>query len=143
METTIESRKPTLLCVDDNQTVLHFRKMLLESVGYSVLVASDSVTAIELFSSSAVDMVMSDHLLQGKTGTELAAEMKRLKPTIPIVIVSGMVEEPEGMDHADLFICKGEPPPIWLKKISDVLQKSRCRPRSPRSTKRRRLSRWL
>jgi hypothetical protein len=39
--------------------------------------------------------------------------------------MSGMVEEPEGMEYADLFIGKGEAPPIWLKKISDVLQQSR------------------
>ena len=116
----------TILCIDDNEIALKVRRMVLEVAGYSVLTASDVELAMQSFISAAVDMVMSDHLLQGKTGTDLAAEMKRLKPTIPIVIVSGMVEEPEGMEHADLFIGKGEPPPIWLKKISDVLQKSRC-----------------
>ena len=80
----------------------------------------------QLFTASNVDMVISDHLLQGTTGTELAAEMKRLKPTIPIVIMSAMVQEPEGMEHADLFVVKGEAPALWLKKISDLLQKSRC-----------------
>jgi DNA-binding response OmpR family regulator len=96
--------------------------MVLEVAGYAVLTASDVELAMQLFTSAAVDMVISDHLLQGKTGTELAAEMKRLKPTIPIVIVSGMVEEPEGMEHADLFIGKGVAPPIWLKKIANVLK---------------------
>ena len=76
---------------------------------------------------------MSDHLLQGKTGTELAAEMRRLKPRIPIVIMSGVVQEPEGMEHADLFIVKGEAPPIWLKKISDLLQRSRCQAPQPKA----------
>jgi len=61
--------------------------MLLESVGYSVLVASDSVTAIELFSSSSVDMVVS-HFLQDGTEIELASAMKRLKPDVPIAIIS-------------------------------------------------------
>jgi DNA-binding NtrC family response regulator len=70
---------------------------------------------------------MSDHLLEGTTGTELAAEMKRLKPAIPIVIMSGVVQEPEGMEHADLFIGKAEAPPIWLEKIADLLQRTRCR----------------
>ena len=121
METTIESRKPTLLCIDDNQTVLHFRKMLLESVGYSVLVASDSVTAIELFSSSAVDMVVSDHVLDDGSGTELAAVMKRLKPDVPIAIISGLVEAPEGIEHADLFISKTDSPPEVLEKIAGLL----------------------
>jgi CheY-like chemotaxis protein len=116
----------TILCIDDNETALNVRKMVLEVAGYSVLTASDVDLAMQLFTSSAVDMVISDHLLQGKTGTELAAEMKRLKPAIPIVIVSGVVQEPEGVEHADLYIVKGEAPAVWLKKISDVLQNNRC-----------------
>jgi CheY-like chemotaxis protein len=116
----------TILCIDDNETALKVRKMVLEVAGYSVLTASDVDIAMQLFTASVVDMVISDHLLQGKTGTELAAEMKRLKPATPIVIVSGVVQEPEGMEHADLFIVKGEAPAVWLKKISDVLQKCRC-----------------
>jgi hypothetical protein len=51
--------------------------------------------------------------------------MKRLKPSIPIVIISGMVEKPEGIEHADLFICKGEAPPFWLKRIAELLQRNR------------------
>jgi CheY-like chemotaxis protein len=121
METTIESRKPTLLCVDDNQTVLHFRKMLLESVGYSVLVASDSTAAMAIFSSSEVDMVLSDHVMEDGSGTELAAVMKRLKPDVPIAIISGLVEAPEGIEHADLFISKTDSPPEVLQKISELL----------------------
>ena len=121
MEATTETRKPTLLCIDDNQTVLHFRKMLLESVGYAVLVASDSVTAIELFSSSAVDMVVSDHVLDDGSGTELAAVMKRLKPDVPIAIISGLVEAPERIEHADLFISKTDSPPEIFQKIARLL----------------------
>jgi CheY-like chemotaxis protein len=116
----------TILIIDDNETALNIRKMVLEVAGYSVLTASDVALAMQLFTASAVDIVISDHLLEGKTGTELAAEMKRLNPAIPIVIVSGLVEAPEGMEHADLFIVKGEAPPIWLKKISGLLQQSRC-----------------
>jgi DNA-binding NtrC family response regulator len=116
----------TILCIDDDQTALNVRKMVLEVAGYSVLTASDFDLAMRLFTASAVDIVISDQLLQGKTGTALAAEMKRLKPATPIVIVSGVVQEPEGMEYADLFMVKGEAPAVWLKKISDVLQKSRC-----------------
>jgi DNA-binding NtrC family response regulator len=124
----VSAKQPaaTILIIDDNEAALNVRKMVLEVAGYSVLTASDVGRAMHLFTASTVDIVMSDHLLQGKTGTELAAEMKRLKPTIPIVIMSGVVQEPEGMEHADLFICKGEAPPVWLKKISDLLQQSQC-----------------
>ena len=121
METTTESRKPTLLCVDDNETALHVRKLVLESAGYRVLVASDSATAMEIFSSSVVDIVVSDHFLQDGTGIELAAAMKKLKPDVPIVIISGLVDAPEGIEHADLFISKADTPPQMLQKISDLL----------------------
>jgi CheY-like chemotaxis protein len=123
--------KPTLLCIDDNETALKIRKMVLEMAGHSVVTAIDAESAMQVFTTTRVDMVISDHLLQGKTGTELAAEMRRLKPRIPIVIMSGVVQEPEGMEHADLFICKGEAPAVCLKKISDLLQQSRCQ--APRS----------
>jgi CheY-like chemotaxis protein len=122
METTTESRKPTLLCVDDNETALHVRKLVLESAGYRVLVASDSATAMEIFSSSVVDIVVSDHFLQDGTGIELAAAMKKLKPDVPIVIISGLVDAPEGIEHADLFISKADAPPEILRKISELLR---------------------
>jgi CheY-like chemotaxis protein len=120
------SGKPTLLCVDDNQTVLHVRKLVLESAGYSVLTASNSATALELFSSSMVELVVSDYSLGDGTGIELAAAMKNRKPDVPIAIISGMVEAPEGMEHADLFICKGDPPSLVLQKISGLLTNRVC-----------------
>jgi CheY-like chemotaxis protein len=122
MKTTTESRKPTLLCIDDNQSALHVRQMVLESAGYTVLIAIDSAAAMEIFSSSVVDIVVSDHFLQDGTGIELATAMKKLKPDVPIVIISGLVDEPEGMEHADLFISKADSPPEILRKISELLR---------------------
>ena len=122
MKTTTESRKPTLLCIDDNQSALHVRQMVLESAGYTVLIAIDSAAAMEIFSSSVVDMVVSDHFLQDGTGIELAAAMRKLKPAVPIVIISGLVDAPEGMEHADLFISKADSPPEVLRKISELLR---------------------
>ena len=122
MKTTTESRKPTLLCIDDNQSALHVRQMVLESAGYTVLIAIDSAAAMVLFSLSAVDMVVSDHFLQDGTGIELAAAMRKLKPDVPIVIISGLVDAPEGMEHADLFISKADSPPEVLRKISELLR---------------------
>jgi len=94
--------------------------MVLKSAGYTVLVASDSTAAMQIFSSSAVDLVVSDHLLQGCTGIELAAAMKELKPDVPIVIISGLVDAPDGIECADLFISKADPPRV-LQRISELL----------------------
>ena len=111
-----------LLCIDDNATALQIRKVVLESAGYFVLAASDSATAMQLFSSSPVDLVISDYFLQSGTGTELAAAMKQLEPEVPIVILSGALEPLDRMEHADMFICKNESPPDVLRKISELLK---------------------
>ncbi len=124
----------TILIIDDDETALNIRKLVLEAARYSVMTASDVDLAMQLFTARAVDIVIIDHLLEGKTGTELAAEMKRLKPRIPIAIMSRVMQEPEGMEHADLFIVKGEAPAVWLKKISDLLQRSRCQAPQSKAT---------
>ncbi len=113
----------TVLCVDDNVTALYVRKRVLESAGYSVLVAEDAKTAMQLFTSTDIGIVLTDYFLQGTTGMELAAEMKRLKPNIPIVILSGAVELPEGVVHADLFLSKTETPLAVLQKVSELLNR--------------------
>lgn len=113
--------RPVVLCIDANQTYLHFRKLVLESVGYSVLTASDSETAMELFKSSAVSLVLTDDCLRNGTGIELARAMKSLRPDVPIAIISALAEPPEGVEHADLFISKTESTPQILQKISELL----------------------
>jgi CheY-like chemotaxis protein len=113
----------TLLCTDDNVTALYVRKLVLESAGYSVLTADDAKTAMQIFTDTDVDLVLSDHFLQETTGVELAAEMKRLKPNVPVVILSGAVDPPEGVLHADLFLSKTETPLTVLQKIAELLNR--------------------
>jgi hypothetical protein len=81
----------TILCIDDNETALKVRKMALEVAGYSVLTASDVDLAMQLFTTSDVDIVMSDHLLQGKTGTAPATYPPSV---IPKAELSGHLQSP-------------------------------------------------
>lgn len=97
----------TLLCVDDEAPALALRKMVLERNGYTILTAANTQQAIELFKAHAVDLVVSDHLLGGELGTELAAELKRLKPKVPIILLAGA--PPESLTNIDAFFLKGEP----------------------------------
>ena len=114
--------KPRYSAVTTIREALGVRKLVSESAGYSVLAANNLATAMELFSSSAVDLVLSDHVLEDCTGTELATAIKRLKPDVPIVIFSGLVDAPEGMEHADPFISKIDSPPEFLRQISELLK---------------------
>ena len=108
---------------------LALRCLVLSSVSYEVLTAADGAAALELFRSIRSDLVITDYWLPGLTGTQVAAEMKRLKPVIPTVLFNGLVEAPLGSDHADLVITKGMPavefpPGSW--QIASLIRESAC-----------------
>ena len=102
---------------------LALRSLVLSSAGYEVLSAADGAAALELFRCIRVDLVITDYWLPGLTGTQVAAEMKQLKPAIPIVLFSGLVDAPPGRDHADLVITKGMPAVEFLREVGELLSK--------------------
>jgi CheY-like chemotaxis protein len=89
--------------------------------GYAVLTASSAEDGFELSKQNAVDLVIADHFLRGKTGTEIAREMKERKPQIPIPIVSAAAEMPAGLEFIDGFLANGDQPEILLQTITHLL----------------------
>jgi CheY-like chemotaxis protein len=117
----LELSKPVILCVDDEENPLLLRKMVLQKSGYDVLTATSGSQALGVVGSRKVDLILSDQLMPGMTGTELAKEAKALRPELPVVIVSGVNEIPTDAAHADLFISKLEGPVALGEKIASVL----------------------
>jgi CheY-like chemotaxis protein len=99
-------RLPLILCIDDSEVALCVRKLLLGHEGYSVLTANSGEEGLELFKQNPIELVIADHFLSAKTGTEIAREMKELKPEVPILIISGAMEKPDGLEFADGFLAK-------------------------------------
>ena len=101
----------TVLCVDDEQLQLQLRKMVFESAGFMVLQARSAATAMEAFESQNVDAVVMDYWLSGKNGTAVAEEMKRLRPRIPIVMLSGFSALPGEGVLVDAWLRKADSAP--------------------------------
>lgn len=112
-----------ILCIDDADIALRVRKLLLASEGYNVLTARTGEDGLELFKQNPVSLVIADHFLTAKTGTEIAREMKELKPEVPILIMSAAIQKPTGMEFADGFLAKGEPPEVLFDTIAHLLAK--------------------
>jgi DNA-binding response OmpR family regulator len=120
--TFTSSTQPLVLCIDDAEVTLRVRKLLLTSAGYAVLTASSGEEGLEVFKKNTVDLVIADHFLSDKSGTEIAGEMKALKPQVPIMIVSGAEEAPAGLEFADGFLSKLDGPDALLERIATLLQ---------------------
>jgi PAS domain S-box-containing protein len=121
-ESLASSGRPLILCIDDDQVVLRIRKLLVTGAGYDVLTASSGESGLDLFRSTAVDLVVADHFLSDSKGTEIARQMKALKPEVPILIASGGSDNPSGLQFADGFVSKGEPPDVLLAAIAGLLK---------------------
>jgi two-component system cell cycle response regulator len=113
--------KPIILCVDDSEMGLILRKAVLEKEGYWVFVARDAERAIAVCQRHPVSLIISDHMLKGETGVELAARMKATIPSVPIMMLSGT--EPESLRNIDCFLHKGEPVPTMLAMVRDLVRR--------------------
>ena len=79
------------ICVDDEESDLEALRDALASAGYQVKTALDGKTALQIFNAHAADgaILVTDIAMAPMSGTELAAEMVRLKPELRVVFVSG------------------------------------------------------
>jgi CheY-like chemotaxis protein len=77
MSDAAQFRHPLILCVEDNADYLLLRKAILEASGYTVISANSSAEALRLVRNFPVSLVISDHLLGGMTGADLATEIKK------------------------------------------------------------------
>jgi len=115
------SDKALILCVDDEEVPLTLRRLVLQKAGYSVVTATSTAQAPEIVESQYLDLVLSDHLMPGSTGTELARQIKEIWPQLPVILISGVNEVPPDAHSADLFLTKLVGPQILCDTIQQVL----------------------
>lgn len=70
--------KRTILCVDDNDQSLSYRKIMLETRGYRVASYSRGEEALERFKQGGIDLVVTDMAMPGLDGPQLIAAIKNL-----------------------------------------------------------------
>lgn len=119
------SELATILCVDDEEPGLKVRRILLESAGYNVLTASSGREGIGIFKTEKVDAVILDYWMSGLNGVATARELKRIKQSVPIMILSAygtILDEMLGV--ADVWIRKGEEDPEYLLEVLGKLLKA-------------------
>lgn len=80
-----------ILLVDDDESLLFSVELLLRQLGYIVVAMSKPQLALELFQTdpSAFDLVITDQAMPEMNGIELAAQLARIRPGIPIVLCTG------------------------------------------------------
>jgi PAS domain S-box-containing protein len=91
------SRPATILVVDDDPLIAMSTVDMLEDLGHTVIEANSAKRALEILEAGqTVDLIMTDHVMPGMTGVELAETVHRKRPQMPVLLATGYAELPSG-----------------------------------------------
>lgn len=115
----------TILCIDDQADGLVVRKLFLEAFGFGVMVANSGRQGLEILghNSNSVDALLLDYRMPEMDGEAVAREVRLSRPELPIVMLSGYVQDiPERVHRlVNAFVSKGSPPAELLGVLNDLL----------------------
>ncbi len=78
-----------ILVIDDDALVLATLNDILDGAGHEVLTARDGVEGLATFERHACDLVVTDIIMPEKEGIEIIIELRRRRPSLPIIAISG------------------------------------------------------
>jgi CheY-like chemotaxis protein len=96
--------------------------MLLEHLGYRVLTANSGREGLALFATHPVTAVVLDYRMPEMDGGQVAAEIRRLKPDVKILLLSAYLDLPqELLNLVDGRVVKGTSPTAFLTALRQLL----------------------
>jgi PAS domain S-box-containing protein len=130
-ETSISLPPPTgtetVLVVEDDASVRRLAVLGLRSNGFTVLEAANAAAALELATTSTapIDLLVSDVVMPGMRGPELAARLRALRPATRLLLVSGHAETNEAFRDDDGRVIQLLPKPFTpdclAHKVREIL----------------------
>lgn len=128
----------TILIAEDDESVLDLATRVLRSAGHTVIPTGDAERALAAAAAAAhpgpIDMLLTDVVMPGRGGRELAREMVLERPEIALLYMSGYTDErairsgiARGVLEADVdFLPKPFTPSVLVEKVAEVLAARRA-----------------
>jgi CheY-like chemotaxis protein len=124
------SRACTILLVEDYRRIRELARKILTRQGYRVLTAGSGDEALSLAATydGTIDLLLTDVMMPGLSGPDLAQRVHRVRPHVPVLYMSGEgsgplgVADPEGRGGA--FLQKPFTPASLAQKVREVLNKT-------------------
>jgi DNA-binding response OmpR family regulator len=95
----------TLLLIDDNAVQAITRQTILKRAGYFVIAALNPERVLDQFRKNEfpleIQLVITDHLMPEMSGAAFVRELRKIRPKLPVLVISGMQDaedEYEGLD---------------------------------------------
>jgi PAS domain S-box-containing protein len=125
--TELPQGRETVLLTEDEAQVRQMIRMILEMSGYRVLEAASGEEALILYKQheGQIDLIMTDVVMPGMSGRELAESLEDLHPGIKVLYISGYTDDAivrHGLlDQEIAFLQKPFTPDALMRKVREVL----------------------
>jgi PAS domain S-box-containing protein len=123
---TIPSGTGRILFVDDEEELAKVWPRMLQQLGYDVLAKTSSVEALQAFRAQPeeFDLVMTDYTMPDMTGEQLAREVLKVRPDVPIVLCTGFSEKINEEKAKALGITEFVSKPLDLRTLAGVVHRA-------------------
>jgi len=121
----LKKGRGSILFVDDEKEITFMGKRMLESLGYTVEIKSDSEEALEAFKKDPYkfDLLVTDQAMPKFTGTELIGELKQIRPELKTIIITGYQESIPATTIKQFGIADVISKPLILSEFSILIGK--------------------
>jgi DNA-binding NtrC family response regulator len=86
----MSKRKGSVLIIDDEEEIRESIELLLNSEGISTATAGDGEEGLKKIEDNLYDLVLLDLMLPGRSGMEVQKDIRRIDPTLPVVIITAI-----------------------------------------------------
>ena len=100
------SAKARILIADDDEGVREVMSAVLAASGYAIVEARDGEDALHKCLAGSFDLLLMDHNMPNMSGWEACAEIRRQKPAVKVLILSGSLYHPEPPSNHVRFLSK-------------------------------------
>jgi two-component system cell cycle sensor histidine kinase/response regulator CckA len=104
-----------ILVVDDNEMLCRFTCDILRTEGYHAVPATTAAEALEAFENEKFDLLVTNFLMPGMSGLDLAHAIRDREPQFPIIVMTAY--EPVESEHVTLWLPKQYLFPGLVEKI--------------------------
>jgi two-component system response regulator PilR (NtrC family) len=113
-----------ILVVDDEQSMLDFLRLLLESAGYEVSVAGSMTAAEQCFRKGGIDLVLSDIIMPDGNGLELLKTIKELDARVAVIMMTAYASTKTAIEAMKLGAYDYVSKPFDVDELQLLVQKA-------------------
>jgi DNA-binding NtrC family response regulator len=120
-------RRPVILVVDDERVIADTLSVILSRSGFTTMTAYDGASALELAKNVAPELLISDVVMPGMTGVDLAITITQTIPGCKVLLFSGqaatvdLLAKARHSGHDFTTLAKPVHPTDMLRRISECL----------------------